>query len=131
VQWQRGSAVKLMDGWKGLNRRVVGSDRRDAAAADPVLEVGVGTVEDGADVKGVGRRATTRRENVPGVAGVQQEEIASFNGDVVGFQDLGECVEADDGASRSEMGLEVDEDGSTLDPVCRHMADIDRAGVGS
>jgi hypothetical protein len=70
VQRQRGSALKLMGGWKGLDRQVVGSGRRDAAAADPVLEVRVGTVEDGADVEGVGRRAAALGENVPGIAGV-------------------------------------------------------------
>jgi hypothetical protein len=130
VQGQRRRAGRRDARRERLHRVVVGRDGGNSTVPDPCLQVGVGAVEGRADVQRLGGGVTVAAQHLAGEPGVQHQQVAGFDDDLVGRQHGRELFEVDDRAPGSEVGLEVDQDRPALDAVAGHVADVHRAGVG-
>jgi hypothetical protein len=113
-----------------LDRVVVGDQHRESAVGDPLQQLGVAAVEDGAGLiqhRGVGLPA--HADHRLREAGVQAHHVAGLDLDAIGVEDAHQRVVADDRAARAEVRVQVDHHAAALHAALGHVLDAERDGA--
>jgi hypothetical protein len=119
----------MFDRREALDSEIVGDQHGKPAVRDPLQQAPVAAVEDGATImrKLVIDAAIVAQQQI-GVAGMQADEVAGLDLDLVPLDDFHQRVVADDHASLVAVAFEIDQDPAPLHAGRRHAFDAQSSG---